>query len=247
MRYLIKFSYDGSNYSGFQKQKGLKSIQEELEHALTIINNSKPTKLVAAGRTDKGVHALCQCAHADLDVNITEYKLKRALNSNLPDDIHVIKTQIVSSDFHARYNVENKTYEYYINLGEYNPIQKNYVFQYNYALDVSNMEKALKYLEGTNDFRAFVTEGSSKTNCIRTIEETKIEKVEDNLIKIVFKGTGFLRYQVRNMVGILIKVGENKIEPIEVKKILDSKDRTKTGKTAPPEGLYLVDIEYQNI
>ena len=107
MRFLIKFSYDGTNYSGFQTQPGLNTIQEKLEDALAIINNGKKTNIVATGRTDKGVHALCQYAHADIDVDITEYKLKRAMNSNLPDDIHVIETHIVSDDFHARYFVKS--------------------------------------------------------------------------------------------------------------------------------------------
>ena len=132
MRFLIKFSYDGSNYNGFQYQKGLPSIQECLETALAKVNNNVKTNIVATGRTDKGVHALCQYAHANINVNITEDKLKRALNSNLPDDIHVINTKIVDDTFHARYDVKYKEYRYYINLGEYNPLERNYVFQYNY-------------------------------------------------------------------------------------------------------------------
>ena len=116
MRFLIKFSYDGTAYSGFQTQPNLNTIQERLESALQIINNGKKTNIVATGRTDKGVHALCQYAHADIDVDITEYKLKRAMNSNLPDDIHVIETKIVSNDFHARYNVKSKEYKYYNNV-----------------------------------------------------------------------------------------------------------------------------------
>ena len=108
MRYRIKFSYDGSAYSGFQTQKGKETIQEKLEEALTKVNNSKKTSITATGRTDKGVHALAQYGHTDIDVNITENKLKRALNSNLPKDIHVIETKIVDDDFHARYQVKSK-------------------------------------------------------------------------------------------------------------------------------------------
>lgn len=243
MRFLIKFSYDGSAYSGFQTQKGKETIQEKLEDALTNVNNHKKTYIVATGRTDKGVHALCQYGHADIDVNITEKKLKRALNSNLPDDIHVIDTKIVSDDFHARYNVKEKTYQYKINLGEYNPLERNYVYQYNYFLDINKMKEAIKYFEGEHDFRAFVTDNKEKENCIRTITSTNIEQVQDKLI-ITFTGNGFLRYQVRNMVGILLRVGENKSSPKDVDKILQSKDRTKSGKTAPPEGLYLTNILY---
>lgn len=245
MRYLIKFSYDGTAYSGFQSQKGLDTVQERLETALTKVNNNTRTTLTATGRTDKGVHALCQYGHANISVNINEKKLKRALNSNLPPDIHVISTQQVSEDFHARYNVEEKTYRYIINTGEYNPLERNYVFQYNYKLNVEAIKKALKHFLGTKDFRAFVTNNKEKENCIRTITEAFVIEKENKLI-FTFVGNGFLRYQVRNMVGALIRVGENKLPPEDIKKIIESKNRNKSGKTAPPEGLYLVDIKYKS-
>ena len=111
MRFLIKFSYDGTNYSGYQKQPGLNTIEGKLEEALTKINNGVKTTITSTGRTDKKVHALSQYGHADIKVSITEYKLKRALNSNLPEDIHVIDTKIVNDNFHARYNVAEKTYK----------------------------------------------------------------------------------------------------------------------------------------
>ena len=243
MRFLIKFSYDGSAYSGFQRQKGLETIQEKIEDALTKINNGKTTSITATGRTDKGVHALCQYGHADINVNINEKKLKRALNSNLPDDIHVIETTIVDDDFHARYAVKSKEYKYYINTGEYNPLERNYCFQYNYQLNTDKMKEAIKYYIGTHDFRAFVTENKEKSNCIRTITDAYIDETNKKIV-ITFKGDGFLRYQVRNMVGVLIRIGENKLSPEDVEKIIESKDRMKAGKTAPAEGLYLVNVEY---
>lgn len=243
MRFLIKFSYDGTNYSGYQKQPGLNTIEGKLEEALTKINNGVKTTITSTGRTDKKVHALSQYGHADIKVSITEYKLKRALNSNLPEDIHVIDTKIVNDNFHARYNVAEKTYKYIMNLGEYNPIERNYVFQYNYKLNINAMKKAIEYFKGTHDFRAFVTDNKEKENCIRTITETNIEE-DNNKLTITFIGNGFMRYQVRNMVGILIKVGENKLEPNKIKEIIESKDRLKAGKTAPAEGLYLVDVKF---
>ena len=243
MRFLIKFSYDGTAYNGFQTQPGLITIQENLEKALQIINNGKKTPIVATGRTDKGVHALCQYGHADIDVNITEKKLKKAMNSNLPDDIHVIETTIVDDDFHARYNVKSKEYQYVINTGEYNPLDRNYVFQYNYDLNIKAMADAIKVFVGEHDFRAFVTDNKEKENCVRTIYYASIEQ-NNNKIVITFRGNGFLRYQVRNMVGILIKVGENKISTEDVEKILERKDRTTGGKTAPAVGLYLTNVEY---
>ena len=243
MRFLIKFSYDGTAYCGYQSQPGLDTIQDRLEEALKIINNDKKTTITSTGRTDKGVHALCQYGHADIDVNITEHKLKRAMNSNLPDDIHVIETKIVEDNFHARYNVKSKEYKYYINLGEYNPLERNYVFQYNYKLNIDAMKDAIKVFIGTHDFRAFVTDNKEKENCIRTITSATIEEDNNKLI-ITFKGDGFLRYQIRNMVGILIRVGENKISTKDVETILESKDRTTSGKTAPAVGLYLTSVDY---
>lgn len=243
MRFLIKFSYDGTNYSGYQKQPGLNTIEGKLEEALTKINNGVKTTITSTGRTDKKVHALSQYGHADIKVSITEYKLKRALNSNLSEDIHVIDTKIVNDNFHARYNVAEKTYKYIMNLGEYNPIERNYVFQYNYKLNINAMKKAIEYFKGTHDFRAFVTDNKEKENCIRTITETNIEE-DNNKLTITFTGNGFMRYQVRNMIGILIKVGENKLEPNKIKEIIESKDRLKAGKTAPAEGLYLVDVKF---
>lgn len=244
MRFLLKFSYDGTNYAGFQSQPHKATIQNTIETALQKINNNQITKITATGRTDKGVHALCQYAHTDISVNITEKNLKRALNSNLPPDIHILETKIVKPTFHARYNVKSKEYKYYINMGEYNPLERNYVFQYNHSLNVTNISKALTYFLGTHDFRAFVTENKEKTNCIRTISKATVETKKDILI-FTFKGDGFLRYQIRNMVGLLIRVGENKLSPEDVDKILQSKDRTKSGKTAPAEGLYLTKISYK--
>ena len=243
MRYLIKFSYDGSNFCGYQMQPNLRTIQNELENAIEKINNGIRKTVQSSGRTDKGVHALCQYAHVDLDIDITTHKFKRALNSNLPEDIHVIETKIVDDKFHARYNSKEKEYKYYLNMGEYNPIERNYVFQYNYKLNVSAIKEAIKVFIGEHDFRAFVTENVNKPNCIRKIDFAKVEEDNNKLI-FTFRGNGFLRYQVRNMVGILIKVGENKLDYNNVLKILNSKDRSKCGVTAPSEGLYLVDVKY---
>lgn len=244
MRYLINFSYDGSNYCGYQIQPNLDTVQERLENAVEVINNGIKKSVQASGRTDKGVHALDQYAHVDLDINIEPYKLKRALNSNLPNDIHIKNVLIVDKEFHARYNVKEKEYKYYINLGEYNPIERNYVFQYNYKLDIEAMKDAIKIFEGTHDFRAFVTENVNKPNCVRTINNASILFKGDKL-EFIFRGDGFLRYQVRNMVGILIKVGESKINKVKLKEILESKDRNKSGVTAPANGLFLTKVIYK--
>ena len=243
MRFLIKFSYDGTNFIGFQRQPNKRTIQGEMEEALTKINNNKKVTITATGRTDKKVHALIQYAHADIDVKINENKLRRAMNTFLPDDIHVISTTIVDKDFNARYMVKEKTYKYLINLGEYNPIERFYVYQYNHGLDIERIKECAKVFLGEHDFRAFVTENKEKLNCVRTISNVEVS-LKDEILEIKFTGNGFLKYQVRNMVGILIRAGENKITKEDIEKILESKDRTKSGKTAPAEGLYLVDIKY---
>ncbi len=246
MRYLITFSYDGSKFKGYQKQPRLKTVQGEIEKALKELS-SKDISISGSGRTDAGVHALNQKAHFDLDMNITCDKLQKALNSLLSDYIYIKKVEEVADDFHARFNVSAKEYIYKINMGEYNPIEKDYIYQYNKKLDLVEMERALKYLEGTHDFKSFSKADEEKEDFTRTIIQTNlIRNVKDvNRFIISFLGTGFLRYQVRNMVGLLIEIGEGKRKSEDVLDILEAKDRRKAGITAPPEGLYLKDVFYR--
>ena len=210
MRYLIRFSYDGTSYNGFQKQKRDKNtIQGKIEDALKYINNGKDTKLTASGRTDKGVHALDQCAHTDIDVNITPYKLKRALNSLLEDNIHVFSVETVDNEFHARYMVKKKTYMYKINMGEYNPIERNSSYQLCKELDVKEINKAIKDFIGKHDFSSFCSNEDKKEDCIKEIYDAYIKEDGNNLY-IFFEGNGFLKYMVRTMVGYLIEIGLHK-------------------------------------
>ena len=246
MRYLMVFSYDGSKYSGYQKQPRVKTIQGEIEKVLTKINSNQKVAIHASGRTDAGVHALNQKAHFDMESKISTDKLKHSINSLLASDIYVKKIREVDSNFHARFNVKEKEYIYKINMGEYNPIEKDYIYQYNKKLDLVEMEKALKYLEGTHDFKSFTKACDEKEDYVRTIKQASFirETKNDNKVCISFLGTGFLRYMVRNMVGILIEIGEGKHKSEDVIKILEAKDRRKAGITAPPEGLYLRDVYY---
>ncbi len=246
MRYLITFAYDGSGYKGYQKQPKKKTVQGELEKALKKINDNQKVDVHASGRTDAGVHANNQKAHFDLDMNITVEKLYKALNSLVPDDIYIKRVEEVSDTFHARFNVKAKEYIYKINMGEYDPIERNYVYQYNKKLDVVEMERALKYLEGEHDFKSFSKADDEREDYTRRIVQTNLVRSIKNVnkIKIVFLGTGFLRYQVRNMVGTLIEIGEGKRKSEDIIDILQMKDRRKAGKTANPEGLYLNDVFY---
>lgn len=243
MRFFMTFSYDGSKYKGYQKQIDTKTVQGELERVLTTINNNEVVSVSASGRTDAGVHALNQKAHFDLNINITTEKLKGALNGMLPGDIYVKSVEQVEKDFHARFNVQSKEYIYKINLGEYNPIEKDYVYQYNKQLDIDSMKEALKYLEGTHDFKSFTKSDIEKDDFVRTILKTDLVN-ENDIITISFLGTGFLRYMVRNMVGYLIEIGEGKHKSSDIVDVLKSYDRTKAGITASPEGLYLKDVFY---
>lgn len=245
-RFFITFSYDGTNFNGYQKQPKVRTIQGELEKALKEINDGKKTEIYASGRTDAKVHALNQKAHFDLEVKITKEKLQKALNSLLPEDIYVKTVEVVLDNFHARYNAKGKEYIYKINMGEYDPIERNYVYQYNKRLDVTEIQRAMKYLEGTHNFKSFTKTDEEKDDYIRTISQTNVIRDLKNVNKItlVFVGTGFLRYMVRNMVGLLIEIGEGKRKSEEIITILKEEDRRLCGKTANPEGLYLKNVFY---
>ena len=242
MRYLITFSYDGSKYFGYQKQKGVNSVQEDLEKVLSLINN-KPVSVCASGRTDAGVHANGQCAHFDIDINITPDKLKNALNGLLNGNIYVKSVVEVPDTFHARFDVKQKEYIYKINTGEYSPIYKDYIYQYCKPLDVDSMKTAIKLFEGEHNFKSFTKANVETNNFARIIYSTAVTK-DNDIITIKFVGNGFMRYMVRNMVGFLIEIGEGKRNISDVNSVLLEEDRTKAGKTAPPEGLYLNKVTY---
>ena len=247
MRYMVSFAYDGSKYSGFQKQPEGNTIQNKMEDALTSINGGKAVSLCASGRTDAGVHAFNQKAHFDLQTDITCDNLLRALNSLLPDDIYVRNVVTIDDNFHARFDVKAKEYIYKINMGEYNPIEKDYVLQYCKKLDVVEMERALKYIEGTHDFKSFTSGDDVRDDYVRTIIQTNL--IRDlrnvNMITISFLGTGFMRYMVRNLVGTLIQIGEGKYKSTDIIDILEAKDRRKAGMCADSCGLYLKDVFYR--
>lgn len=164
----------------------------------------------------------------------------------MPEDIHIKNVEEVSDNFHARYNAKGKEYIYKINMGEYNPLERNYVYQYNNRLDVTEIERAMKYLEGTHNFKSFTKTDEEKDDYVRTLSQTNlIRDLKDvNKITLVFVGTGFLRYMVRNMVGTLIEVGEGKRKSEDIITILKEQNRTHAGKTAAPEGLYLKNVFY---
>lgn len=241
-RYLIDFSYSGANFSGYQKQPGKRTVQGEIEKVLSSINNNS-VKLTSSGRTDALVNAIHQKAHFDLDKKIGAYKLNGALNSYLPDDIYVNSVTKVDNLFHARYMVKSKTYEYLINTRDYNPLLRTHVYQYCKPLNIRKMKEAVKYFIGKHDFTTFVSAEDKKEDKVREIYDASVDEKE-GIIKITFKGSGFLKYQVRNMVGTLIKIGEEKVSPDIILSLLEKKDRKCAFLCAPAQGLTLTDVKY---
>ncbi len=240
MKYLLNMSYDGSKFYGFQSQKNNITVANEVERVLSMIFNTK-IKIIGASRTDRGVHANDQYAHfeaKEFDVK----KLKHSMNSLIDKSIHIKNIKTVDSEFHARYNVKQKEYIYKINTGEYNPVEKDYVLQYNKKINVKLLKKAAKLIKGTHNFKAF-TSDNTKEDYIRTINFIKIQK-KDNYIFIYIKSKGFLRYMIRIIIGLLLEINEGKKSIEEISNIFKSEDRRKNSFTASSVGLYLNKIDY---
>ena len=240
MKYLASVSYDGSKFFGFQRLNDDPSVQGELERVLTKINK-KDVEVKGAGRTDRGVHALDQKVHFELEVNIPVDHIKEAMNSLLNPYVHVNNVQEVDDDFHARFSVSQKQYEYIINVGEYDPIKEDYLYNYNRKLNVERMKEAAKYLLGAHSYKAFTS--GERDNYDSIIYDIVFEEDKD-LIKISFIGKSFYRYMVRNLVGALIVVGQEKVEPERVKEVLETGENVINFVTAPSNGLYLKEIMY---
>lgn len=243
MRYKIIFSYDGTNFQGFQFQKGFRTIEGELVRVVSFLNQQQATKICGSGRTDRGVHARNQVAHFDLSIDIPLYKIKMGMNSMLPDDIHVHTVQKVADNFHARYMVKEKVYQYLLNQGEYDPIARNYCYQYGHKLDIDLMNDAKDVFIGIHDFRSFVSAEDKREDAVREIYDIIINEDQDQ-ITFTFRGNGFMKYQIRNMIGALVEVGSHKKTKEDLIRIMDLKDREKAGYMVPACGLYLTDVIY---
>lgn len=238
MRLKLTFSYDGSKFSGFQRQNKMRSVQKCIEDALSDIYGSK-IEIKGAGRTDAGVHANGQVAHFDAEIFIP--KLKEKINLIVSPDINIRSIKKVKDDFHARLSVKKKEYIYKINLGSYQSSLNPYYYQPNYKIDVSLMKDAAKLLIGTHDFHNFVS--GERDDYLSTIYSITITKTFDK-VEIRFIGIGFYRYMVRNLVGALLEVGKCKIDRRFIKDMLDNPENDMKLPTAPPEGLYLNRIWY---
>ncbi|ELY5748497.1 tRNA pseudouridine(38-40) synthase TruA [Streptococcus iniae] len=246
-RYKAIISYDGSLFSGFQRQTHARTVQEEIEKTLTKICNGQSVTIHGAGRTDAGVHAYAQVIHFDLETTRDVEKLRFALDTQTPDDIDFISVEEVSEAFHSRYNKHSKTYEFLVDIGRpKNPMMRHYATHYLYDLDLKRIQLAIKDLVGTHDFTGFTAAGTSIENKVRTITKAEMTYDSDRQFLIfTFSGNGFLYKQVRNMVGTLLKIGNGRMPVEQINLILEAKDRQLAGPTAVGNGLYLKEISYE--
>ena len=242
--FKLIIEYDGTDYHGWQRQRTDRSIQSEIEQALSVMTR-QAVVLTASGRTDAGVHALGQVAHFICDTAITPEEFQKGLNSLLPEDIVIKSCETAPEDFHARYDARRKAYRYRIlNRPVPTAVDNRYVWHIRQPLDLEAMQAAARHLLGEHDFKAFEGTGSPRSSTVRTLFRAEFNKEGDGYLIFEIEGDGFLRYMVRNIVGTLVEVGRGKITPENFKSILTSRDREQAGATAPPQGLFLVSVAY---
>ena len=233
------------NLIGWQKQPNKLNIQGNIEQAIKNVTGEE-VELFASGRTDAGVHSFGQVANFKTESLIPIEKIPIALNTNLKKSIRIIKAEEVDERFHSRLSCKKKTYRYVINNSSCeSAIYRNLETYIPMKLDVSKMKEAAKYFEGEHDFKAFRASGTSSKSSVRTIYKLEILEKENNRIYIEVTGNGFLYNMVRIISGTLVEVGLGKIKPEEIEEIIDSKDRSRAGKTLPAHGLFLLNVEYE--
>lgn len=244
-RIKLTVAYDGTDYCGWQVQKNGLTVEEVLNKALSRLTGENIT-VTGASRTDAGVHAQGNVAVFDTDTQIPPERLIYALNTVLPEDVVAVKSEEVPAGWHPRRCVSVKTYEYRILNRELpDPVRRRDTYFVSFPLDLERMKAAAEYLKGTHDFKGFCSAQTSVKDTVRTIYDLDLWK-EGDIITIRVRGNGFLYNMVRIIAGTLAGVGRGYFEPEEVKEMLESRDRTKSGVTAPPQGLTLIGIEYEN-
>lgn len=244
--FKITIEYDGTPFSGWQVQNNSKTVQGELEKALSMILN-QPIRINGSGRTDAGVHALGQVAtfHAMTILGCEE--LKKGVNSLIKCPIIIHECVKVHDKFHARYDARQKEYHYHIlNRQDPSAIGKDYIWHIQKPLDLATMEECCSIITGTHDFKAFEGSGSPRSTTIRTIFSAKFEIKEDHHLVFKIRGNGFLRFMVRNIMGTLVLAGIGKLTPKEFRTVLEKMDRNLAGATAPARGLFLMNVIYDS-
>lgn len=245
-RILLTLAYDGTRYSGWQKQLNpvVMTVEGELEKALRSLFRAPELTCIGASRTDRGVHALGQRAVIDVESSIPTARIPLAIRPFLPEDIVVVQAEDVPADFHPRYDCIQKTYEYRIWNGKTkNPKERLYSTYVYGELDLEKMRRGAEAFVGRHDFAAFCAAGSSVSTTVRTIFDCHI-KNEGDVIAIYVTGDGFLYNMVRIIAGTLIAVAQGRLAPQEVAEIIASRDRRRAGETAEPQGLTLLEICY---
>lgn len=240
MRYFLEFSYCGTAYHGWQRQPDAVSIQETLEGCISLLLGN-PTELVAAGRTDTGVHAKKMIAHFDVPVDLPENFIDR-LNAFLPRDIAVSKVYLVKPEAHARFDAVSRTYKYYI-VQQKDPFNIHAAHWVQTSLDFNAMNKAANYLLGSKDFKCFSRSNTDVKTFDCEIREA-IWSFEGGAWVFTITADRFLRNMVRAVVGTLLLVGKGRLDPDAVQDIIKSRDRAKAGPSVPAKGLYLTEIIY---
>lgn len=241
-RYKCILAYDGFNYMGFQIQNDLPTIELELVKAIKRMLDLD-VKIYPSGRTDRYVHAINQVFHFDLENYIEPSGIKRGINTYLPPDIYIKSVELVDEDFHARFSAKSKEYRYYINTAEYDPFKARYMPNIT-NLDYNLMEDAIKLFVGTHDFKGFASSQiDERKDTVKTIFEAKINKYDDQL-EFIFIGTGFLKYQIRRMMGVLIDIGRGYLDKNIIIEVLEKKDPKISHKVADGCGLYLYNVVY---
>ncbi|MDE6195625.1 MAG: tRNA pseudouridine(38-40) synthase TruA [Erysipelotrichaceae bacterium] len=243
MRYKVTVSYDGSAYYGWQKQPNVHSIQETIENVLETIHQY-PVEITASGRTDAYVHALGQVFHFDSDKDISQERWKAAFNSQLPKQIRVQEVIEVHEDFHARFDALYKRYDYVVTNQVDNPFVENYMVKERKQLDIAYMQECANVFLGKHDFTSFT---SNKIDPRKSREKTIIRLdivKEEDCIRMIFVGDGFLRYMVRMIAQTLIEVGKHKLTKEDVQRMLEGKNKHLCRYKGAPQGLYLVYVLY---
>jgi len=240
----LSLAYDGSRYHGWQRQNNALTLQETIEEIIEMMV-CEPIKLIASGRTDAGVHAVKQVCNFKTRSNLDPKTIKKGLNGLLPDDIFVRDAAYVPSEFHARYSAKSKVYEYRI-LNEEDPdvFRRKYLWYIQIPLDLKVMAKCLGHLLGRYDFSSFRSSGSGNMDPVRSILRAELHGTEQGLLRVVIEADGFLRHMVRNIVGTVVEAGLGRISFSGFEKILESRDRRSAGIKAPPQGLFLMDVQY---
>ncbi|MGQ9503780.1 MAG: tRNA pseudouridine(38-40) synthase TruA [Thermogutta sp.] len=246
----LTLAYDGTNYLGWQRQANGRTVQGGIEDAIERITGTR-SRVVASGRTDAGVHALGQVAAFRTESALSADAMLKALNAVLPRDIAVLAADDVPLTFHPIRDARSKRYRYLIDDGAVRPVLwRHFVWHYPRRLDVKQMQQAAKKLIGKHDFAAFETSGARRKTTVRSIYKLTVQRMGHSLPSLIvldIEADGFLYNMVRNIVGSLVEIGRGARPPEWIEEVLLSRDRRRAGPTAPPQGLFLVSVSYDNL